>query len=106
METVLFILILVVLFILAFFVIPRWRMRRAIRQVVDIFRKDDTTRPSTAKTLEQLGLRLESGVSLSLFRRRDYKIYALDMLIRAEAIKPLEDGRLYLSEERLLELRL
>lgn len=106
METVLFILLIVVVFILAFFIVPRWRMRRAIQQVVDIFRKYDATHPSAAKTLEELGLRQERGFSLSLFRRRDYKVYALDILIRAEAIRPLEDGRLYLSEERLLELRL
>ena len=106
MENILVIILLVVVLIIAFFIIPQWRMRRAVRQVIGIFRKYGTTHPSTAKTLEELGLRQEGGGLFSLFRRRDYKIYALDFLIRAEAVKQLEDGRLYLLEDRLLELRL
>jgi len=106
MGNILLILVLVVLFILALFILPQWRMRRAIRQVVETFRKNDTTQPSTAKTLEQLGLGQEKAGSFALFRRKDYKIFALDILIRAQAVQQLEDGRLYLLEEKLWRFRL
>ncbi len=92
--------------ILAFFILPQWRIRRAIRQVIEIFREYEANRPSTAKTLEQLGLRQERGGLLVLFRRRDYKKLALDILIRAQAIQQIEDGRLYLLEEELWQIRL
>ncbi len=106
MENILIIILLVVVLIITFFIIPQWRMRRAVHQVIGIFRKYGTNHPSIAKTLEELGLRQTGGGTFSLFRRKDYKMYALDFLIKVEAVKQLEDGRLYLLEDRLLELKL
>ena len=103
-EAILFILVIVVLFILAVFVVPQWRMRRAVRQVIEVFRRYGATHSSTAKTPEELGFRQESGGLL--FRRRDYKIHAIDFLIRTQVIQQLEDGRLYLFEEKLLGVKL
>ena len=106
MENALAILLLLALFIIAFFILPRWRMRRAMRQVIDIFLKNNAVHSSTAQTPEQLGFRQNRGLSLSLFRLRDFKKNALNMLIQAQVIQQLEDGRLYLSEEKLSQLRL
>jgi hypothetical protein len=36
-----------------------------------------------------------------MFRGRDYKPYALTALMNAGVVKTTEDGKLYLSEEKL-----
>jgi hypothetical protein len=38
-----------------------------------------------------------------IFRGRDYKRYAISTLMKAEIIQATEDGKLYLSEEKLFE---
>lgn len=105
MENFLFILVVLAAFIFALFVLPRWRMRRAIEQVIETFRQYNATHPSDAKTPEELGFGQQRGGLPSLLRGRNYKDYALDMLIRAQIIQRLQDGRLYLLEEKLSQLR-
>lgn len=39
-----------------------------------------------------------------MMRRRDYKPQALDALMQIGVVKVTEDGKLYLSEEKLAEL--
>lgn len=80
-------------------------MRRAVRQVVEIFREHNAMHPSTAKTPEQLGFEQQRSVMSTLFRGRDYKGYALSMLIKAQVVQQLEDGRLYLQEDRLSQTK-
>lgn len=85
----------------AIFVIPGWRLKRAIRQVIQIFRKHNATDAKNAKTDTELGLKprpmLERMMSL-----RDYKPYALTVLIRAGVVRQTEEGKFYLSEEKLM----
>ena len=76
-----------------------------MRQVVEIFRENNALHPSTAKTPEQLGLRRQEGALSSIFRGRDYKLYALNFLLRAQIVQQLDDGRLYLQEDKLSQLR-
>ena len=101
MTTVLIVIALVVAFILARLVIPQWLIRRAIRQVTEIFREHYATTDLTAKTHEELHLKREDGSAWVLFGRKDYKKYALTLLIDAGFVQELEDGRLYLLEEKL-----
>jgi len=54
-----------------------------------------------AKTEEELGFRQQS-IMKRILTRRDYKPYALTTLIKAEIIRMTDDGRLYLSEEKLM----
>ncbi|MFC2063449.1 hypothetical protein ACFLS8_05880 [Chloroflexota bacterium] len=105
-DSVVIILVLVVTLILTFFVIPQWRIRRAMRQVIGVFREYGATQPSGAKTLEELGLVKQTSFAMSLFRRRDYKRPAVDLLIRIGALQEVEEGRLYLVEEELLRAKL
>jgi hypothetical protein len=88
--------------LLALFIIPRWRLRRAVRQVIAIFRNNNALDKKTAKTVDDLGLR-PPGFVEGMFRGRDFKPYALTALLKAGIIKNTEDGRLYLVEEKLLE---
>ncbi len=82
------------------FIIPRWRLKRAIRQVIDIFREHNAVSAKNAKTIDELGLR-PRGLMERMLRTRDYKPYALTALMNAGVVKTTEDGKLYLSEEKL-----
>jgi hypothetical protein len=87
------------------FVIPRWLMRRAARQVIKIFRAQNATESKNARTIDELGLR-PPGVLERMMRRRDYKPHALNALMQIGVVKVTEDGKLYLSEEKISELGL
>ena len=85
--------------------IPRWLTRRAARQVIKIFRESNAVDSKTARTVDELGLR-PPGVLERMMRRRDYKPQALNAMIQVGIIKTTEDGKVYLSEEKLAELNL
>lgn len=100
--------ILIGLFILllaGMFFIPRWLMRRAAKQVVNIFRRQNAVDKSTAKTIDELGLRPPTFMQ-RMARRRDYKPQAMTILVQAQIIKITEDGRYYLCEETLMSIGL
>ena len=82
------------------FVIPGWRLKRAIRQVIQIFRKTNATSVKNAKTVGELGLR-PLGFFDRILKLRDYKPYALTVMISAGVVRQTEDGKVYLSEEKL-----
>lgn len=105
MEIAVFIVLVVVLLLLGMFIIPRWLLKRAISKVIRVFRVRNASGVENARTLEELGLGPKNVMQV-MFRGRDYRQYALDVLIRAEIIRVTEDGRLYLSEEKLLTSRL
>ena len=99
---VIFIVVLVVLAVLALLVIPQWRMRRAMRQVIRIFEEKNAISVESAKTLDELGLK-PKGILEGGFRvRRDFKPQALISLVSAEIIQITEDGRYYLSKEKFI----
>jgi hypothetical protein len=102
MNEVLIIILLIIIVIVAMLVIPQWLTKRAIPQVIRIFREKNAIGIKNAKTVDELGLR-PRGMMEQMFRRRDYKQYALTALMRVEIIQMTEDGRLYLSEEKLSE---
>jgi hypothetical protein len=83
-----------VLYIRAFFT------RRAIFKVIEIFYQHNALGISGAKTLHELGLERPSFFQ-RMTRPRDYKQYALQILIKRGFILENEDGRVYLVEERL-----
>ena len=101
MENVIIIVLIVVLALLALFVIPVWRLRRATRQVIQIFKEHNAFDVKNAKTIDELGLRPRGRLE-GMLRTRDYKPHALSSLLTAEIVKTTEDGRLYLSEDRLI----
>jgi len=101
MENVIIIVLIVVLALLALFIIPQWRLRRATRQVIRIFMELNATSVKNAKTIDELGLRPRGRLE-GMLRTRDYKPQALDGLWKAEIVQTTEDGRLYLSEDRLI----
>jgi hypothetical protein len=80
--------------------VPRLLLRKATRDVVALFRGRDATSPSSATTLEQLGIVQRSRLE-RLTRLRDYRPYAVRLLTNTNVIRTTEEGRMYLSEETL-----
>jgi len=101
MNNVLIIVLIVVLLLLAMFILPQWRLRRAIRQVIRILREHNATGIKNARTIDELGLRPRRMLE-GMFKGRDYKKYAVSALMKAEIIQTTEDGKLYLSEDKLV----
>src|SRR3972149_10485032 len=83
-----------VLFIRTFFT------RRAIFKVIKIFDQHNALGIYGAKTPHELGLERHDFFQ-RMTRPRDYKQYALQILIKRGIIFENEDGRLYMVEERL-----
>lgn len=100
MNDTLIIILTLGLLVLVLFVLPRWRMSRAISQVVNIFRRHDATSTKSAKTSRELGFK-SKGILPGILTRRDYKLDALSSLINAGVIRQVEGDKLYMSEEKL-----
>lgn len=92
---------LIILAIAGLVFIPRLLIKRALSRVIGIFKRYGALSPSSAKSIDELGLRPRSFFE-GMFRTRDYKPYALDMLRRSNIVRTTEDERLYLSEETLV----
>jgi Sec-independent protein translocase protein TatA len=101
METALFIIIIIVLFIFGVIILPQFMLRRAVKQVVKIFRRSGATSKSSARTLKELGIKPQGLFSLN-FGLRDYKYYAVQALMKSEMIQEAEEGKLFLREEKLM----
>jgi hypothetical protein len=76
--------------------------RRAIFKVIKIFYQHNALGIEGAKTVYELGLERPDFFQ-RMTRLRDYKLYALQILIKRGIILENEDGRLYMVEERLDE---
>lgn len=74
--------------------------RRAIFKVVEIFYRHQALAVKGAKTQGDLGLERPDFVQ-RMMKPRDYKQYALQILIKREIILQDEEGKLYMAEERL-----
>ena len=94
-------LLLTILFFILLLVLPTMLNRRAVNQVITIFRKQQAIGKDHAKTIDELGLR-PPGFKKRLISLRDYKPRALDALIAAKIVQVTDEGRLYLSEEKLI----
>ena len=99
-EGVLFIILMVVAFILAFIFIPQFMLMRNVPKVIRIFREHNAVGEKNAKLIEELGL-LPKTMFQRMFRRRDYKPQALQFLLRTTVIEMTEDGKIYLNEDNL-----
>jgi len=99
-STVLLFLILMIVAFGAVFYIRAFLTRRAIFKVIDIFYQHNALGVNNAKTLHELGLESPNFFQ-RITRPRDYKQFALQILMKREIILVNEDGRFYMVEERL-----
>jgi hypothetical protein len=77
-----------------------WLTNRAILKVIEIFYQHHALGRKGAKTRPELGLERPDFLR-RMMKPRDYKQYALQILIKREMILEDEEGRLYMVEERL-----
>ena len=74
--------------------------RRAVFRVIEIFYEHDALGTSSAKRLNELGLQRPDLVQ-RMTRPRDYRQTALQILIKEGILNVMEDGRVYMVEEKL-----
>jgi hypothetical protein len=103
-TTALVILLIIVLAALGFFVL-RIRIRRAAKQIIAIFERDNALDARSAKTIDELRLRPPTFLE-SMLRMRDFKPYALQILMKAEVVRQTDGGRLYLSRDKLADINI
>ena len=90
------------LMLFASFMISGYLTRRATYQVIDRFCSYDALEAKKARKVDELGL-APPDFFQRLFRPRDYKPYALQMLSKAGAVRLTREGKLYLVEQKLNE---
>ena len=104
LTSLLFVLILLGVFGISLFVLPRFMLKRAMSQVIRVLQYHRSLSKESAKTVEELGLKPHSFME-RFMKPRDYKPYALQILTRQGILCQTEGGRWYLSEQKLNEVR-
>ncbi len=98
--TVLLVLMVMVVALGGSLYVRAFLTRRAIFKVIKIFYQHQALRMKGAKTRRELGLERPDFLQ-RMTKPRDYKQYALQLLIKRDMILEDEEGRLYMVEERL-----
>ncbi|MBP1719523.1 MAG: hypothetical protein H6Q43_2961 [Deltaproteobacteria bacterium] len=98
MSSILYPVFFFLLMIAALIFIPRFMIRRALKQTIAIFRHFGVNSPGKAKTREELGLN-PADFMTRLTSLRDYKPNALQILMNEGVVASTEEGKLYLVEE-------
>jgi hypothetical protein len=98
--SVFLIIILVVVVLGGTFFLRTVFTRKAMFKVVKIFYQHHALGINDAKTLRELGLERPDFLQ-RMMKARDYKQYALEILIKRGIINVNGDGRLYMVEEKL-----
>jgi hypothetical protein len=104
-PTVLLILLIILLAVFGFFVLPQIRIRRAVKQVVAVFERNNALDVRSARTLEELKLKPRTFLE-GIGRMRDFKPYALKILMDAEVVCQTDGGRLYLLQDKLADINI
>jgi biopolymer transport protein ExbB/TolQ len=99
LPTLLLLCIILLLLVLAYFY-SKYRMNKAIEEVIKIFRLKKALDNDSAKTKEELGL-MPPSILMRMMRQRDYKPYALQLLLGAEIIQVTVENKYFLSETKL-----
>ncbi len=95
--------ILLAIYGIVLFVLSRLMLRRAMSRVTHAFRHHHCLSREHAKTVEELGLR-SPRFAERIMKPRDYRPYAIQVLTRQGVLCQTEDGKFYLSEEKLNEV--
>ena len=75
-------------------------MKRAVSQVVATFERNNALDLRSAKTIDELGLGPPTFLE-GMMRMRDFKPYALQILMKADVVRHTDGGRLYLLQDKL-----
>lgn len=97
---IMIILVIILLIVVAFFG-QNLIMKRAMKAVIKALRTHQALTPETAKFAADMGIHKKGLINLKALR--DYKPNVIQYFINLEIIHVTEDGRIYLSEEKLLQ---
>jgi len=97
--------LLIIIFLVLLVVLPMALNKRAVIQVIKRLRQQGALDVESAKTIDELRLNPPTFRE-RIMRFRDYKPAALQGLIRVGIVQVTEDGRVYLSEEKLKSTKL
>lgn len=100
MMPVLIMVFVLVAVLFAAFYGSRLMVKRAARQVIELFRANGATEPGSAVTAGALGLARQSMAD-RMFKVRDFRPDALTILGHVNVVKMTGEGKLYLSEDEL-----
>ncbi len=100
---VMLVLVMVLLLAIAFLG-SSFLMKRAVKAVVKMFQDKQAFTPDTAKTEEELGLKKRSLFQFKAMR--DYKPTALQFLVRSDIVQMTDDGRYFITEDALSQIKL
>jgi len=78
--------------------------KRAVGQVIAIFQKCNAIGIQQAKTVNEMGL-TPPNLMERFTRMRDYKQNALSILMKADIVQTTEEGKLFISAQKLAELK-
>jgi hypothetical protein len=97
---IMIILVTILVIVLAFFV-QSLMMKRAMKAVIKALRTHQALTLETAKFAADMGIQKRGIINLKALR--DYKPNVVQYFIGIEVIQVTEDGKIYLSEEKLLQ---
>ncbi len=103
-ANLLFWMMLLTFFWIGLFLIPQMMLRRAVLEVLNIFHQSHSLCSENPKTVDELGLTSQS-LTGGLFKPRDYKPYALQMLIKSGMVRLTGEGKMCLWDDKLSELQ-
>ena len=94
-------IILALILIWTTFLRPRWRAKKAMPSIVQVFRDHNAVGRDNAKTIDELGFmsNIPKSMIARMFRPPDYRLMALLALLKATVVQRTEEGKFYLSEE-------
>ncbi len=97
---ILWLIVLGIIMIVMVIGLPQLLIRRAIPDVIKIFKSRDAIGPGNAKTAEELEITSQTMVQ-RIWKPRDYKPRALQLLVNSNIVQMTPDGKFYISEENL-----
>ena len=103
-QTVIFFAALIALLVIAVYY-SKYRMKKAIGDVISIMRRFNALDEGSAKTQADLGLAPPSLLA-RMISVKDYKPQAVQILMGHYILQMTDDGRIYLSEANLASTNL
>jgi hypothetical protein len=100
-TTIMIIVLILVLLIASAFWGTSYLMKRATRSIIQSLRKNGAISPTSAVGPEMAGIKPRSIFQPGVLR--DYKPTAFQFMIKNNVVRMTEDGKVYLSEETLVQ---
>ena len=98
------IVVLIIIYLLGVFIVQPLMIARSCPKVIKIFRQNSAVGEKGAKFVDELGLQSRGFVE-RMWRPKDHKPRALQLLMQINVVRLTDDGKIYLSEPDLAKTR-